>query len=187
MAVPEGVDAREVQDQRGDSKQRGDETLVDHVTVPEEKFFHGIRHKRRSQWPEPDLPAAVRLELDDIVGSRLPDPCVAARAALRKLVQTKTCGRGKPDLLVFRMNPVQCTAIADDLLLGAVPRRRISEHERPQAISRNRHPLDPIRGLGALHDGKLAQRLEDLWRLVFVELLAAPGLGHRLDHPDRAL
>ena len=65
------------------------------------------------------------------------------------------------------VNRAQDLAVARDLLLRAIRWRGAVCDKVPDALQRRDDSLDTVRRLGALDDGVLAQRLENLWGLLF--------------------
>ena len=90
------------------------------------------------------------------------------------------------DVLGVTVNRAQDLAVARNLLLGTIRWRGSVRDEFPDARQRRDDSLDAVGGLGALDDGVLAQRLENLRGLLIEQGLFAAVLAdeaHTLDQP----
>src|SRR5207247_8022906 len=117
----------------GHRQQRHDLRLLDHLAVGETQLLHCGGYLLRFQRPEPDLAAAIGVDLDDLVLRSLPQAGVPATASLRQGVQAQNRRRLDADLLVG-VDPTQRPALPHDLDLRPVEVRRLAEPEAPTAI-----------------------------------------------------
>ena len=85
------------------------------------------------------------------------------------------------------VNRAQDLAVARDLLLRAIRWRGSVRDELPDALQGCDDALDAIGRLGALDNGVLAQRLENLRGLLFEESLFAAVLADEADALEQPL
>lgn len=101
------------------------------------------------------------------------------------LVQLENVIRRQLDIFEVLVDGPQGIPVARDLLLGAVPRRRLLLDELLEASVRRADALDGVARLGRLHLCDLDQPFELLWLLREVRLLSAFRLvyaGDEVDH-----
>ncbi len=82
-------------------------------------------------------------------------------------------------------DPIEGFPVSLNFLFRAVARPGFAKNQGAQTIWRDRDPLDPVRGLGALDDGLLAKSLEDFRLLTYPEILLALGFHAIGQEPRR--
>ncbi len=185
VAVAERVDAEEIEDQGGDGHQRRRQALVERVAVDQAELLDGSRRLRHLHRTEADEWRSPFAELDDLVVDLLPLPRVPTPLLNRRVEPLEELGSDRQRLRLG-VDTLQSPAVALDLLFRAVARAGVLQHERAQPVRRHGDPLDPVRRLDALDEGRLAQGGEDLGRLVEIEILPPLRLGDVGHQPDGA-
>src|SRR6185436_1220186 len=140
VAVPEGVDAQEVEDEGGDGDEGRGLTLIDRVTVGETELLDGGGRLGHGDRAEADERRRSLPQLDDLVVDLLPLAGVAA-PFLDDPVQSleKIGGDGK--VRGAGMDEVESPAVAADLLFGAVARLGLAEDQGHEAVGSHRDPF----------------------------------------------
>ena len=149
--------------------------------------IHGVSGEMSGHRLEPDDAGAVGTTFHDVVVRGFP-MATATRCELEQVaVQLQHDVGRQSDVLGVAVNHAQDLAVARDLLLGAIRWRGAMGNEVPDALQRRDDSLDAVRRLGALDDGVLAQRLENLGGLLFEESLFAAVLADEPDALDQPL
>ena len=156
--------------------------MINRVAIDEAEFAHGGGRGFGGNAFEPDDGRGTGPEFDDFVVHLLELAGVAA-AFLAKPVQTAHQVRGDLQIIRFRVDEIQRSAVAGDLLFGTVFGAGMAEDERAQTVRRNSHAFDAIGRFDTLDERHFAQGFEDLGRLTGVKLLLAFGLGEIVEQP----
>ena len=178
------MDAEEVEHERRDRDQRVDLPPGHDGAIAVDQLVHGRGHEVRRHRAEPQALRAVGHDIDDVVGGALPRAARGRRERVQVSMQLEnTSGR---DIHAQRvgMHGGQDVAIAGDLLLGSVSRRRLLASDPGHAPRRRGHTLDPVRRFDALDSRDLAEHAQRPWRLLLEELLLAQVLAEKADRAD---
>ena len=123
---------------------------------------HRIGHEMCRQRLEADDRRSVLSRCGDVVVGRLPASAAAGYELEQIAVQLQDEVRRELHVGEIRVDGVQYVAVSGDLLFGPVRRLSAPGHEVADALRRCHDALDSVRGLSALNDGALAERLEHL-------------------------
>jgi hypothetical protein len=184
VAVAEGMDAHEVQHERGNQHEVRRARLGHGVAIRQRQLLDRARRLRDSHGTEAHDKRRADTQLDDVVVHALPLARIARRSLCKRV---KTAGRVRRHREVgsLGVDQRQRVAVTADILLGAIPRLRAADDQRPQAIGGDGDALDAVRRLCALDESRLAQRAQELRSLTREELLPALALGDVAQEPAR--
>ena len=123
IAIPEGMNAEEIQDVRGDEQRLLDVAFLPKDLEPLVESFHRLGGRVRQGGGEANRFRAVRVQLRDFVIHALPLAASIGRELEKIAMKLQDHTGGERDVRSGTMNGVQNVAVAGDFLFRTVPRR----------------------------------------------------------------
>src|SRR3990172_1210286 len=183
IAVAKRVDTEEVEYERGDGDERGNPFLAEHVAVGETELIDGSGRVSDGNRAESDDRRCPLTKLNDLVFDPLPlsgIACPVLGDAVEPLEHIWRQGK----LVRTGMDEVQSLTVPVDFLFWPVLGPCPTDNKRAEPRGSHCDPLDPVRGLNAMDQRSLAQRLQKLGRLPGVQVLPTLGLGDVRQKPN---